>query len=80
MINNEWLESEKQYWLDNFKRLRDDKMNLIDKNEQLKKRIDNLVTENTKLQNELFIEHLKQVETEDFIDKLKKELKEYRGF
>lgn len=53
---------------------------LDSENEQLKKRINNLVSENTRLQNELFSEHLKQVETEDFIDKLKRELKEYRGF
>lgn len=60
------LNNDKRYWLDNFKRVRDDKIKLIN--------------ENTNLQNELFSEHLKQVETEDFIDKLKKELKEYRGF
>lgn len=43
-------------------------------------KLEDLEDEKTRLQNELFSEHLKQVETEDFIDKLKRELKEYRGF
>lgn len=65
MTYNEWLENEikqlerdKRYWLDNFKRVRDDKMKLIN--------------ENTKLQNDLFSEELIQDETEDYINKLKK--------
>lgn len=67
MTYNEWLENEikqlerdKRYWLDNFKRVRDDKMKLIN--------------ENTKLQNDLFSEELIQDETEDYINRLKQEL------
>lgn len=47
---------------------------LNDENKKLKQRIKNFVTENTKLQNDLFSEQLTQDETEDYINKLKKEI------
>lgn len=42
MIKDEWLESERRYWLDNFKRVRDDKMELKEENERLKQELFNL--------------------------------------
>ena len=74
MLRDEWLTEDRRYWLDNFKRLRDDKMDLIDENDHLKKRISNLVTENTRLQNDLFSEQLEQDERENYINRLKQEL------
>lgn len=74
MLRDEWLTEDRRYWLDNFKRLRDDKMDLEDENKQLKERISNLVNTNTKLQNDLFSEQLEQDETEDYINKLKQEI------
>lgn len=68
------LEEEKRYWLDNFKRVRDDKMKIIDEHEQLKQRVLKLVRTNTTLQNDLFSEQLLQDETEEYINRLKQEL------
>lgn len=48
---------------------------LIVDNKQLKKRINNLVSENTRLQNYLFSEQLEQDEKEDYINKLKEKNK-----
>ena len=45
-----------------------------DENEQLKQRNSKLVSENTKLQNDLFSEQLIQDETEEYINRLKQEL------
>lgn len=54
------LEDEKRYWLDNFKRLRDDKVNLIDENTQLKKEIDDFYYEQSKLkESDFYIKALK---------------------
>lgn len=47
---------------------------LIQENEQLKQRKSKLVSENTKLQNDLFSEQLIQDETEEYINRLKQEL------
>ena len=47
---------------------------LIAENEQLKQRKSKLVSENTKLQNDLFSEQLIQDETEEYINRLKQEL------
>jgi len=47
---------------------------LIQENEQLKQRKSKLVSENTKLQNDLFSEQLIQDETEEYINQLKQEL------
>lgn len=46
----------------------------IKENEKLKKRISKLVSENVKLQNDLFIEQLNEDVTDDYINKLKNEL------
>lgn len=46
----------------------------IKENEQLKRRISKLVSENVKLQNDLFIEQLNEDVTDDYINKLKNEL------
>ena len=45
-----------------------------DENKKLKERIDRLVSENVKLQNDLFTEQLNEDESDDYIDKLKNEL------
>lgn len=45
-----------------------------EENEQLKQRKSKLVSENTKLQNDLFSEQLIQDETEEYINRLKQEL------
>ena len=81
MTYNEWLEYEikqlerdKRYWLDNFKRVRDDKMELMDQQEKLKNRLSHLAHTNTNLQNDLFSEQLLQDETDDYINRLKQEL------
>ena len=47
---------------------------LIQENEQLKQRKSKLVSENIKLQNDLFSEQLIQDETEEYINRLKQEL------
>lgn len=47
---------------------------LIQENKQLKQRISKLVSENVKLQNDLFTEQLTQDETEEYINQLKQEL------
>lgn len=47
---------------------------LIKENEQLKQLISKLVSENVKLQNDLFTEQLNEDETDDYIDKLKNEI------
>lgn len=75
-LYNEKVEliDEKRYWLDNFKRVRDDKMKLTDQHEKLKHRLSHLAHTNTKLQNDLFSEQLLQDETDDYINRLKQEL------
>lgn len=45
-----------------------------DENKKLKQRKSKLVSENTKLQNDLFSEQLIQDETEEYINRLKQEL------
>lgn len=45
-----------------------------EENKQLKQRKSKLVSENTKLQNDLFSEQLIQDETEEYINRLKQEL------
>ena len=47
---------------------------LEDENKKLKQRKSKLVSENTKLQNDLFSEQLIQDETEEYINRLKQEL------
>lgn len=92
MTYNEWLEYEvkqlerdKRYWLDNFKRLRDDKIKLIDENEEHKQRISNLVHTNTRLKDEKTILNHKlsiqlerntqlKIQRDDEINQLKQEL------
>ena len=49
-------------------------VDLIVENELIKQRISDLVSENVKLQNDLFTEQLIQDETEDYINQLKQEL------
>lgn len=81
LARNFELQKEKRYWLDNFKRLRDDKIELKkaneklqDEHEQLKQRVFKLVRTNTNLQNDLFSEQLLQDETDEYINRLKQEL------
>lgn len=47
---------------------------LIQENELIKQQISDLVSENVKLQNDLFTEQLTQDETEEYINQLKQEL------
>ena len=82
MTYNVWLEYEikklerdKWYWYYNYKRVINEKVELYDENEQLKKRINNLVSENIRLENYLFSEQLEQDETEDYIEELKEDNK-----
>lgn len=78
MTYNEWLEHEikllereKRFWLDNFKRLRDDKIKLKDENKELK---EELLSENYKLQNVLIEQQMTNYDNRDYINQLKQEL------
>lgn len=78
MTYNEWLEHEikllereKRFWLDNFKRLRDDKIKLKDENKELK---EELLSENYKLQNVLIEQQMTKYDNRDYINRLKQEL------
>lgn len=71
---NETLEQDKEAIYSIWKKAMNRENNLIIDNKELKQRISKLVSENTKLQNDLFSEQLIQDETEEYINTLKQEL------
>lgn len=74
------LQKENKQLKDELKEANSDVGIFIEEEKELKQRIKNLVSENTKLQNDLFTEQLIQDEQDDYIDKLKLELFElYRN-
>ena len=60
--------------------LYNEKLELREDHKKLKQRFSKLVSENTTLQNDLFSEQLLQDETDNYIEKLKKENKELNEF